>query len=431
MENSTIELDPSLKLAIAMALAHSRRRQGLPPSATTTSAHHDDSRAKSGDNSEADVIKWKNKAKQRKGEIRKLKEDLKIAEGEFLRQVRLAKRKKRRHNGLLLQPYISDRAVENELEQLKASVDFLVELCETSSATGAEESNFKNWSHQAADFILAALKDLSLGEKLDETTKSIVSCLIMRLMQMMCNGSQNDGKLLVDHESVPYSFRIYIQHLMRKLGSDPYIGQHIVLAVSQRISMASESLLFMDPFDNAFPKMHSSIYLMIQLIEFLISDYLLSWSTRRDVDSKLLEDWVVYVFRAGKALELLESRNAVYTLYMDRVTGELTRLLGWDPFPQMLKPDTLVILVASDFPLPTSTAHDMISVAPSLQQESKEALPLLLRSRKMVFVNKRRVRATIPRGGARGSSTFRASPSFLLQICFVLVFSMFFALFSL
>ncbi|XP_042050237.1 protein MULTIPOLAR SPINDLE 1-like isoform X4 [Salvia splendens] len=328
MENSTIELDPSLKLAIAMALAHSRRRQGLPPSATTTSAHHDDSRAKSGDNSEADVIKWKNKAKQRKGEIRKLKEDLKIAEEgmqhdlfpqnnsckcyfydnlgqlspshgsyqdrindvfhrRFLRQVRLAKRKKRRHNGLLLQPYIS-----------------------------------------------AALKDLSLGEKLDETTKSIVSCLIMRLMQMMCNGSQND-------ESVPYSFRIYIQHLMRKLGSDPYIGQHIVLAVSQRISMASESLLFMDPFDNAFPKMHSSIYLMIQLIEFLISDYLLSWSTRRDVDSKLLEDWVVYVFRAGKALELLESRNAVYTLYMDRVTGELTRLLGWDPFPQMLKPDTL------------------------------------------------------------------------------------------
>ncbi|KAG6427791.1 hypothetical protein SASPL_112038 [Salvia splendens] len=83
MENSSIELDPSLKLAIAMALAHSRRRQGLPPSAATTSAHHDDSRAKSGDNSEADAIKWKNKAKQRKGEILKLKEDLKIAEGEF------------------------------------------------------------------------------------------------------------------------------------------------------------------------------------------------------------------------------------------------------------------------------------------------------------------------------------------------------------
>ncbi|KAL1548934.1 hypothetical protein AAHA92_17107 [Salvia divinorum] len=89
-----------------------------------------------------------------------------------------------------------------------------------------------------------------------------------------------------------------------------------------------------------------------------------------------------------------------------------------------------VILVASDFPLPTSTAHEIISVAPSLQQDSKEALPL--RSRKMVVVNKRRVRTTIPRG-AHGSSkswAFRASPSLLLQLCFVLVFSLSFALFS-
>ncbi|XP_057767808.1 protein MULTIPOLAR SPINDLE 1 isoform X2 [Salvia miltiorrhiza] len=304
MEDSSKELDPSLKLAIAVALAHSRRRQGLPPpSATTTSARDDDSREKCGDNSEPDAIKWKNKAKQRKREILKLKEDLKIAEGgmqhdlfpqnvsckcyfydnlghlspnhgsyqdrindvlrrRFLRQVRLAERKKRRLNGSLVQSYISDTAVENELEQLKASVDFLVELCETSSPTGAEEANFKNQSHQAADFILAALKDLSLGGKLDETTESIVSCLIMRLMQMMCNGSQRD-------ESVRYSFQNYDQHLMRKLGSDPYIGQRIVLADSQRISMAAESLLFMDPFDNAFPKIHSSIYLI--LLTFLVN----------------------------------------------------------------------------------------------------------------------------------------------------------------
>lgn len=31
---------------------------------------------------------------------------------------------------------VTDRAVENEVEQLKASVDFLVELCETSFPTG-------------------------------------------------------------------------------------------------------------------------------------------------------------------------------------------------------------------------------------------------------------------------------------------------------
>lgn len=58
-----------------------------------------------------------------------------------------------------------------------------------------------------------------------------------------------------------------VQHLMRKLGSDPYIGQRVILSVSQRISMAAESLLFMDPFDGAFPKMHNSMYTM------LVSDY--------------------------------------------------------------------------------------------------------------------------------------------------------------
>lgn len=63
-------------------------------------------------------------------------------------------------------------------------------------------------------------------------------------------------------EPVHYNFQIYVQHLMRKLGGESYIGQRIVLAVSQRITIAAESLLFMDPFDNAFPKMHSSIYTM-------------------------------------------------------------------------------------------------------------------------------------------------------------------------
>ncbi|KAH6779367.1 hypothetical protein C2S52_010604 [Perilla frutescens var. hirtella] len=365
------DLDPSLKFAIAMAIVESRRLQRLPP----PSARDDDSQAKSGDNSESDAIKWKRKAKLREEEILKLKEDLKIAEDgmhhdlfpqnvsckcyfydnlgqlspnhgsyedrfndvlrrRFLRQVRLAESKRRRLDGSLVQSYMSDSNVENDVEQLKASVDFLVKLCETSSSTGAEEGNFKNWSHQAADFILAALKDLSLGGKIDETIESIVNSLIMRLMRRMCNGSQRD-------EFVHNNFQFYVQHLMRKLGSDPYIGQRVIFSVSQRISIAAESLLFMDPFDNAFPEMHISIYMMIQLIEFLISDYLLSWSARRDFDSKLLEDWVISVFHARKGLELLESRNAVYMLYMDRVVGELTRLLGRDPFLQMLKPDTL------------------------------------------------------------------------------------------
>lgn len=47
------------------------------------------------------------------------------------------------------------------------------------------------------------------------------------------------------------------------------------------------------------------------------------------------------VFHARKALELSESRNSLYMLYMDRVIGDLTRRLGQVPFLHMLQPDTL------------------------------------------------------------------------------------------
>lgn len=68
MENPAVQadgdLDPSLKLAIAMAVIQSRRRQRIPPpSAYPTSARDGDSQAKSGHNSESDAIKWKIKVR--------------------------------------------------------------------------------------------------------------------------------------------------------------------------------------------------------------------------------------------------------------------------------------------------------------------------------------------------------------------------------
>ncbi|KAK4415190.1 protein MULTIPOLAR SPINDLE 1 [Sesamum alatum] len=369
------DLNPSLKLAIAVAIAESRRRQKLPPPppAASTAAC---------DNSESDAIKWKRKAKQRKEEILRLKEDLKIAEDgvhqdvfpqhvsckcyfydnlgqlspkhesdqkrsrdvlrrRFLRQVRLRERKRSRRDGSLLGSSIpvAEIAIENEMEQLRASVDFLVELCETSSPLEAQEGNFKNWSHQAVDFILATLRALLSTGKIDETIESIVSSLIVRLVRRMCNGSEGDESLHCDN-----NFQFYVQHLLRKLGSDPYVGQRVILSISQRISIVAESLLFMDPFDGAFPRMHSCLYIMIQLDEFLISDYLLSWSASQDFDIRLLEEWVISIFHARKALELLESRNSLYMLYMDRVVGDLTRLLGQVSFVQKLRPDTLAKL---------------------------------------------------------------------------------------
>ncbi|XP_031250356.1 protein MULTIPOLAR SPINDLE 1-like [Pistacia vera] len=99
----------------------------------------------------------------------------------------------------------------------------------------AKEGNFANWSHQTLDFILESLH--------------------------------------IDDNS-----QFCIQHLICKLASEAYIGQRVIFSVSQRISVVAESLLFSYPFDVAFPSMHECMFLMIQLIEFLTSDYLLTWS---------------------------------------------------------------------------------------------------------------------------------------------------------
>ncbi|KAJ0090751.1 hypothetical protein Patl1_14527 [Pistacia atlantica] len=57
--------------------------------------------------------------------------------------------------GEFLWHYVSEfmkLSYEDQVEQLRASVDFSVELCDTVSP--AKEGNFANWSHQTLDFIL-------------------------------------------------------------------------------------------------------------------------------------------------------------------------------------------------------------------------------------------------------------------------------------
>lgn len=56
--------------------------------------------------------------------------------------------------------------------------------------------------------------------------------------------------------------QFYVQHLIRKLGSEAYIGQRAILSVCQRILMLAERLLFSDPFDDAFPDMHECMFRM-------------------------------------------------------------------------------------------------------------------------------------------------------------------------
>ncbi|XP_024980681.1 protein MULTIPOLAR SPINDLE 1 isoform X3 [Cynara cardunculus var. scolymus] len=210
--NTTAGSEERLKLAIAMALLRSKiLNKPDTPSATLNS----------------DALKWKRKAKERKEEILRLKHDLDEVEdglhhelfpgstscrcyffenmgklspdkisGEgfdgrfndvlrrrFLRQVRLKERRKRRSDGskqrLFLPEYIAE-----ETEQLRASVDFLVELCDTISSP--DDANFANWSHQAVDFILDAIKNiLSKGKNIDPV-EGIVGSLSLRLVRKMC-----------------------------------------------------------------------------------------------------------------------------------------------------------------------------------------------------------------------------------------------------
>lgn len=55
----------------------------------------------------------------------------------------------------------------------------------------------------------------------------------------------------------------------------------------------------------------------------------------------LFEEWVASVLQARKALEVLESRNGLYVMYMDRVVGELARLVGQNMSLQKLNREVL------------------------------------------------------------------------------------------
>ncbi|KAI9191991.1 hypothetical protein LWI28_016468 [Acer negundo] len=358
--NATSQNDEYLKLAVAVSLLRSKLLQNQ---------------------TDSDAFRWKRKAKERKKELLSLRDDLREAEDasrfdlfsqsasckcfffdnlgklspkqaadgshgrfndilrrRFLRQVRLNERRRRRGDSSQRRR-LSELNCEDELEQLKASVDFLVELCETVSSV--EEANFANWSHQAVDFIIASLKNLlSVGKNM-ESVEGIISSLITRLVRRMCSTKEDAGaseSYHIDNDS-----QFCIQHLIRKLASESYIGQRAILSVSQRISVVAESLLFLDPFDDAFPNMHQCLFLMIQLIEFSISDYLSTWSCSEGFDNTLFEEWVTSVLHARKALELLESRNGIYVLYMDRVTGELAKQVNQVSSLQKLNCDKLFL----------------------------------------------------------------------------------------
>ncbi|KAG9148708.1 hypothetical protein Leryth_013399 [Lithospermum erythrorhizon] len=370
--NATVDDGETMKLAIAVALLKSKLLQNKQQnqsqaSQLSSSPHYSD-----------EALKWKRKAKERKEEIQRLHEDLKAAEDgvqydmfpkqasckcyffdnlrkltrsqledstindvlrrRFLRQVRINERRRSRTGALPRRRLISEHDGENELEQLSSSVDFLVELCETMSPGNLEQTNFKNWAHQAVDFILAALKNLTRTERNLVVVEGIVGSLITRLLIR----TSTPASVVQTHPDI--DVLSYVQHVARKLGAESFVGQRIILSVSQRISLVAESLLFMDPFDDAFPSMHSCMHMMIQLIEFLVSDYLMPWSTSEDFDLGLFETWLASILHSRKGLELLESRNGLYILYLDRVIGGIAKNVANLPFFHDLNPDVVANL---------------------------------------------------------------------------------------
>nr|VDD32504.1 unnamed protein product [Brassica oleracea] len=422
------EKEESLRLAIAVSLLRSKIQNRLSSSSTSLcdapsetdpllwkqkNRRSSSSTSRCGaPPSDTDALRWKQKAKERKKEIIRLQEDLKDAEscdlfpanasckcyffdnlGEFSgrrigeaseprfndalrrRFLRIARIRGRRKStrpsqrlplsGLLT----SEPEYEDEAEQLRISIDFLLEL---SQAADSSASYFSNWSHQAVDFILgntiqsldlqtnnlipelqfpfigslcctyetnvcscsssynnmlalflhtqASLKKLiSMGRTLESVEESI-SFMITQLIARMCTPFKGN-----EVKQLETSVGLYVQHLIRKLGSDPYIGQRAIFAISERISILAENLLVMDPFDESFPEMDECMFILIQLIEFLISDYLLSWAENEAFETVVFEEWISSVVHTRKAVAALEERNGLYLLFMDRVTGELAK----------------------------------------------------------------------------------------------------------
>eukprot|EP00268_Persea_americana_P058913 TRINITY_DN7174_c0_g1_i17.p1 TRINITY_DN7174_c0_g1~~TRINITY_DN7174_c0_g1_i17.p1 ORF type:complete len:208 (-),score=12.93 TRINITY_DN7174_c0_g1_i17:242-865(-) len=122
---------------------------------------------------------------------------------------------------------------------------------------------FSALSHQAVDFIIATLKNL-LSRKIDcELLEGIVSSLILRLIRRMCTSVESDvSPSILGTENSGFDAQSCVQHIIRKLGSEPFIGQRTMLLVSQKLCILSDYLLLMDPFDDAFPNNHCSMYMM-------------------------------------------------------------------------------------------------------------------------------------------------------------------------
>ncbi|KAF3332650.1 hypothetical protein FCM35_KLT02227 [Carex littledalei] len=362
--NPSVGESPSLKLALAMALVRSNRPLNLnrplnvlSPSATSDQIRH-----------------WKQKAKDRKTEIVRLREEIKLLQDgigcdlelpnascrchffegcaelaphlidattgdehwidnvlrrRFIRLVRWKERRRRVERPIERTNFMEFES-DDEIGRLSISIDFLVGLSDNVLAKGEVDASFSTFSHQAIDFILASLKNVLISRQQKEPLEDITNGLIMRLIKRMCTpspspsqgDSQIDSGSGLDNDMDP---QFCVQHIIRKLGKEEFIGQRTMLTLSQNITIVAENLLLLDPFHDNYPNLHASMFLLVQLIEFMISDYIRTWFNSEQFDKKLFEEWVRSILKARKDLEILENMNGLYIFYMDRVVALLAK----------------------------------------------------------------------------------------------------------
>nr|GEZ55167.1 protein multipolar spindle 1 isoform X1 [Tanacetum cinerariifolium] len=169
---------------------------------------------------------------------------------------------------------------DKETEQLRASVDFPVDLCDTIS--NPDDVNFTNWSHQVVDFILDSIKNITSQEKFTDSVEGIIGSLSLLLVKTMCTTLQGDeaGQSLhfvIKESLVKTKQKGAILELKRRYLKNiifcyytPYPSIKI-----RRISPSSAQETRNDQFPIrriTFQPIHRMHSWSIQLIEFLVSD---------------------------------------------------------------------------------------------------------------------------------------------------------------
>ncbi|CAL1358693.1 unnamed protein product [Linum trigynum] len=308
--NASSSTEEQLKLAVVVSFLRSKllhkQLPSQPPQPPDSS-------------SGSDVLRWKRKAKDRKQEIARLRERISrkpkmlllsvicfpkppcyffdhvgklrfedAGDGsvsrfnDVLRRSENEKHMRRNRDDPSLRLRFPELSSENEVDQLRASVDFLVELC----ASPMEEANFANWSHQAVD---------SFSEIL----------------------GKGKSHACVRYVALPHRDDSHrVAPLITGLNSS-------TCCVSWEVNLTMDSAHF---FQSAKG---------IQLIEFLVSDHLQAWSSTDRFNNGLMEGWVASILSPRQESAAASGAQA-RALYVDRVANELAKQVCRDSSFQKL-----------------------------------------------------------------------------------------------